>query len=368
MRKPLAFLCFAVLTTSCSGGTSITPTNAPVPTSATIQSVVKAGSVKSKAVTITEVPLPTTDMAPLAVAADGSVYLGSLHSLYRYANGAFTSTLPYEPLNPNCFLPSYTKPCGSYVEAIAAVGLPQVVWAAEYLQQGAAFSWAQLDYGGFEGAPTAPPGFTESTKLPPTSNIQSIVVHDKTIWLGGSTRALTQPFSHDVPYGRPAKLPSLYQQGDLILTNGPHHHVWGTIIHPPGGSPVFEFASDGSILHTFAAPYGAEVGDIVGDKTGLWFTDYDTNDNAIGHMTDKGVVTEIRLPTPDSVPFAIAESVDGSVWFTELEGGVGRLDPKRHLTEFNVRGDLIATNPDSPGCNPDVVYVLGPSNLVEITF
>jgi virginiamycin B lyase len=68
----------------------------------------------------------------------------------------------------------------------------------------------------------------------------------------------------------------------------------------------------------------------------------DVANNAIGRMTENGVVSEIPVPTPDSGLSGITQSVDGSVWFTESNSGA--------------QPGAISAMPDSPGCNPGTVW------------
>lgn len=49
-----------------------------------------------------------------------------------------------------------------------------------------------------------------------------------------------------------------------------------------------------------------------------------------------GKVTEIGLPVPDVAPLGIANGPNGSVWFAENGGGVGRIDGAGKITEYPV--------------------------------
>src|SRR5437667_5107057 len=48
-----------------------------------------------------------------------------------------------------------------------------------------------------------------------------------------------------------------------------------------------------------------------------------------------GIITEFRIPTPDSNATAIAAGPDGNLWFTEINK-VGRITPRGAITEFPV--------------------------------
>ena len=48
--------------------------------------------------------------------------------------------------------------------------------------------------------------------------------------------------------------------------------------------------------------------------------------NRIGRITTGGVITEIPIPTSDSVPYGVTSGPDGALWFTEAATGkIGRL-------------------------------------------
>jgi len=56
----------------------------------------------------------------------------------------------------------------------------------------------------------------------------------------------------------------------------------------------------------------------------LWFTEPQAN--RIGRINTKGLITEYRLPNPNSNPWGITEGPDGGIWFTEQGGSkIGRI-------------------------------------------
>src|SRR5438876_734673 len=62
-----------------------------------------------------------------------------------------------------------------------------------------------------------------------------------------------------------------------------------------------------------------------------------------------GIITEFRIPTPDSNATAIAAGPDGNLWFTEHnDHKIGRITPQGAISEFPTGGYLseITAGPD----------------------
>ena len=139
MRKALGCLCLAALTTSCNGGTSVSPATANAPVLRADGRVLSAPG--SRRVTIAEVSVPIQPFA-LAVDVNGAVYFGPSDavsygsgSLYRYFGGTFVQTQPWS--DPTCD-PTHSPPPECFislggVSAIDAVGVPSPVWASNYI-------------------------------------------------------------------------------------------------------------------------------------------------------------------------------------------------------------------------------------------
>jgi virginiamycin B lyase len=56
----------------------------------------------------------------------------------------------------------------------------------------------------------------------------------------------------------------------------------------------------------------------VGPDGALWFTE--GSGNKIGQVTTGGNVSEVAIPTLNSLPFGIVTGADGHLWFTEFSG------------------------------------------------
>jgi virginiamycin B lyase len=67
----------------------------------------------------------------------------------------------------------------------------------------------------------------------------------------------------------------------------------------------------------------------------MWFSEH--TGNRMGRITPEGTITEFSIPTPNSMPRAIALGADGNIWFGEFAGGkIGRITPHGVITEFQV--------------------------------
>jgi virginiamycin B lyase len=58
----------------------------------------------------------------------------------------------------------------------------------------------------------------------------------------------------------------------------------------------------------------------------VWFTEL--RGQRLGRLRD-GVITEFPLPQRAARPFGIAVDGSGNVWYTDLNGGLGRLSAER---------------------------------------
>ena len=104
---------------------------------------------------------------------------------------------------------------------------------------------------------------------------------------------------------------------------------------PGGGLWFVESAADqiarittGGVIAEYPGA-GAEPSAIaVGRDGALWFTESHPSANAIGRITDRGVITNhFRVPTARSEPSDITTGPDGALWFTEFIGNkIGRID------------------------------------------
>jgi virginiamycin B lyase len=85
----------------------------------------------------------------------------------------------------------------------------------------------------------------------------------------------------------------------------------------------------------FPLPKGVAAQTIVAGSDGnMWFG-YGNKD-VVARITQDGVITEFRTPTPWSQPGALTLGPDGNIWFTESTGKIGRITPAGVITEFVV--------------------------------
>src|ERR1700680_512998 len=74
-----------------------------------------------------------------------------------------------------------------------------------------------------------------------------------------------------------------------------------------------------------------------GPDGNLWFVE--ELENQIGRITTAGVIAEFSVPTAASALFGITAGPDGNVWFTEYLGNkIGRITPTGVVTEFSANG------------------------------
>ena len=108
-------------------------------------------------------------------------------------------------------------------------------------------------------------------------------------------------------------------------------------------------------LTTQPVNVSASVAAMTKDATGnLWMLDRKAN--AVDRLTPAGVFTSFTIPTPASLPYALASGPDGNLWFLEAgplpKGKVGKVSPTGAITEFvippNMTGGAwqIAVTPD----------------------
>ncbi len=118
------------------------------------------------------------------------------------------------------------------------------------------------------------------------------------------------------------------------ITTGPDGNLWFTEsdqigrITPTGTITEFAIPTAGSI----------PLGITAGPDGNLWFVE--SSGNKIGRISPTGIITEYAIPTPDSLPVGIAAAVDHNLWFTEELGNkIGRITTDGVVTEFAVPTD-----------------------------
>ena len=224
MRKALGCLCLAALTTSCNGGTTVSPATANAPV---VQADGRVHSAPgSRRVTIAELSVPVQPFA-LAVDVNGAVYFAAVYTggLYRYFGGTLVQTQTWS--DPACTpTPIYPDPeCFislAGASAIDALGIPSPIWASPYiLSIGFGPEFDLLLKGGSGGTATRQP-----LKEDGVGNVVSIITaHNGAVWTSGIS---SLPFIGPcrAPIGDPATVPFDASSGALVLTNGPRKHVW----------------------------------------------------------------------------------------------------------------------------------------------
>ena len=129
------------------------------------------------------------------------------------------------------------------------------------------------------------------------------------------------------------------------ITAGPNGELWFT---DSGTTSLGSISTSGAIKE-YPLPHGAWPAGITASRTGeLWFADAGTN--AIGVATTTGHVREFAVPTPGVSPNGVVQAPNGSIWFTELYGGIGEVDAKGRVTEYRVPALALA---EGPTAGPD---------------
>ena len=83
------------------------------------------------------------------------------------------------------------------------------------------------------------------------------------------------------------------------------------------------------------SPNSAVVGIAQSSDGSVWFTEITAN--AVGHYVPGDVVHEFKLPAPDRYPRGITVDRSGNAWFTEEKlNQIGRLSPSGALTEYPI--------------------------------
>jgi virginiamycin B lyase len=93
-------------------------------------------------------------------------------------------------------------------------------------------------------------------------------------------------------------------------------------------------ASDGTIAE-FAIPTPDSMPRAIalGGDGNIWFGEF--AGGKVGRITPQGVITEFVIPTPNSGPRALAAGPDGNIWFSEFNASkIGRITPQGRITEF----------------------------------
>jgi streptogramin lyase len=386
MRRFAALFCITFLLSGCggssSGGNNTTPPIVAAPPSGNNGTQ----SFNPASVHISEVSVPTSSFGAITpnsldVGSDGSVYFGKPQccgeagpGIYRYVNGAFTTTQPFPQANV----------VNGGVDAVNAHGPSTVVWASTSTASGSTQSQDLLECGAAGGTAVL---CNPSTAGFAAKIVSIAITQSGTIWAGGIGCCGTGAA------GSPAQIPGAGSSqapcGFLVLSNGPNNHVWGTLAQfcSSGAVPVYEFADDGTILHTYSLPSGSEIGPFnvpggipafdvltLGTDGALWFTD--SGHNAIARMSGTGQLTEYPVPTPNSGVDGITTASDGGMWFTESAANkIGRIDTTGKIFEFTVptansAPEAIAAPPSGASCNPFQVWFgeVNGNKLGEITY
>lgn len=104
----------------------------------------------------------------------------------------------------------------------------------------------------------------------------------------------------------------------------------------PTKSIVGRFDLQTKINEQYTIPMeGVTSGMAIDQNQDIWFTVSGQSNNIVRLSPSSGNLTLFEIPTPNSLPTAVAADSKGSIWFTESIGKVGRLDPiSGNITEY----------------------------------
>ncbi|HEV2035447.1 MAG TPA: hypothetical protein VGU71_14855 [Candidatus Dormibacteraeota bacterium] len=169
------------------------------------------------------------------------------------------------------------------------------------------------------------------------------------------------------------------QLGLLGITAGPDGNIWMTANRGGQGSPdwILRISRTGDVTKFHAGTnagggFGTgPEGITAGPDGNIWFTEFWTG--RIGRMTPAGVLTEFKIPTPDSNPRGITAGPDGNLWFTESSlnrPAIARIRPTGEIVEYPLFGGSMDNqlNPTAVVAGPDGnVWFTEKGNIGRIT-
>jgi streptogramin lyase len=254
--------------------------------------------------TITEFPIPSSISGPYGITAgpDGNVWF-----VEQYGNRVGKIT-------PAGTITEYTVPtAGSQPTGITA-GPDGNLWFVEY--------------SGNKVGRITPSGTITEFPIPTGgSNSYNITAGpDGNLWFAEDSG---NKIGRITPFGAVTEFPIPTAGGNPYdITAGLDGNLWFTEISvnkvaritPAGAVTEFPIPSPGGLA---LSPQGITVG----ADGNIWFTEGNLPGNKVGRITPSGAITEFPIPTDGSLPYDIAASTDGNLWFVENAANkIGRLN------------------------------------------
>ena len=182
-----------------------------------------------------------------------------------------------------------------------------------------------------ESQPLTGPGRSIRCRIRASGPTTIALAADGTAWFteGGQPDRPHRP-RRDRPEGIPAAQPEQLAAHHRARV-GRQHVVLGTT-----GNRMGRIAPDGTIAEfPIPTPNSMPRAIALGGDGNIWFGEF--AGGKIGRITPQGVITEFPIPTPDSGPRALAAGPDGNIWFSEFNASkIGRITPDGKITEFDM--------------------------------
>jgi copper transport protein len=155
----------------------------------------------------------------------------------------------------------------------------------------------------------------------------------RTIWLGDSMPGSGRIWEFDIESKIYTTHPINNTSLITITAFGNDGKVWYL---DPTKSIVGRFDPQTKINEQYTIPMeGVTSGMAIDQNQDVWLTVSGQSNNIVRLSPSSGNLTIFEIPTPNSLPTAVAADSKGSIWFTESIGKVGRLDPiSGNITEY----------------------------------
>ncbi|MDQ1393313.1 MAG: virginiamycin lyase, partial [Acidimicrobiaceae bacterium] len=165
--------------------------------------------------------------------------------------------------------------------------------------------------------------------VPIQGSLTQVVTKSSSVTVPGVSHAAAPPRSAPAKASRSATAiglpPPLPPSGGLRFPAGAP-----ATTAPPTTLPKQPTLADFALPSPDRQPFGIAPG----PNESLWFTEYDAG---IARVNPGGSVTEFAVPAAGSGTYGITPGPDGNMWFTEyLAGNIGRITPSGTITEFGV--------------------------------
>ncbi len=156
---------------------------------------------------------------------------------------------------------------------------------------------------------------------------------NRTIWLGDSMPGSGRIWEFNIESKIYTTHPINNTNLITITAFGNDGKVWYL---DPTKSIVGRFDPQTKINEQYTIPLeGVTSGMAIDQNQDIWLTVSGQSNNIVRLSPSSGNLTIFEIPTPNSLPTAVAADSKGSIWFTESIGKVGRLDPiSGNITEY----------------------------------